>query len=409
MKEEKKKNRNIGMKILSVVIAFLIWLLVTNTNDPVITKHFTDVAVQVENESALTDNGYAYKILEGDMVSFSVKGKKSILNNLSIDDFNVVADFSKLSLTDAIPIDVTCNRYQDQLEINLGSVNTMKIEKDEVMSINLPVNATVSGTVADGYYVGESTTTPNLIRVTGPENLLEKAKEIRALVELDHIKDNITISAAPVLYDENGETIESSQIDMSASAVNVSIALWKTKDVKVKLDYYGEPESGYVVTEFDYEPKTIKVAAADDVYDDLESVDLGEVSLEGLNSNYEKNIDIDSTTFPDGVILAENITSVKISAKIEEVTTRRIYFEKADLRVKNRSGYDVTYDPGNKYYMDIEGAKSLVNAAKVGDFDPWIDLSGMEEGEHEVKIHIKDLDDYSELGTTSIKITLTRN
>lgn len=409
MKEEKKKNRNIGMKILSVVIAFLIWLLVTNTNDPVITKHFTDVAVQVENESALTDNGYAYKILEGDKVSFSVKGKKSILNNLSIDDFNVVADFSKLSLTDAIPIDVTCNRYQDQLEINLGSVNTMKIEKDEVMSINLPVNATVSGTVADGYYVGESTTTPNLIRVTGPENLLEKAKEIRALVELDHIKDNITISAAPVLYDENGETIESSQIDMSASAVNVSIALWKTKDVKVKLDYYGEPESGYVVTEFDYEPKTIKVAAADDVYDDLESVDLGEVSLEGLNSNYEKNIDIDSTTFPDGVILAENITSVKISAKIEEVTTRRIYFEKADLRVKNRSGYDVTYDPGNKYYMDIEGAKSLVNAAKVGDFDPWIDLSGMEEGEHEVKIHIKDLDDYSELGTTSIKITLTRN
>ena len=115
MKEEKKKNRNIGMKILSVGIAFLIWLLVTNTNDPVITKHFSDVKVQVENENALTDSGYAYKILEGDIVSFSVKGKKSILNNLSIDDFNVVADFSKLSLTDAIPIDVTCNKFQDQL------------------------------------------------------------------------------------------------------------------------------------------------------------------------------------------------------------------------------------------------------------------------------------------------------
>ena len=408
MKEEKKKNRNIGMKILSVGIAFLIWLLVTNTNDPVITKHFTDVAVQVENENALTDNGYAYKILEGDKVSFTVKGKKSILNNLTIDDFRVVADFSKLSLTDAIPIDVTSIKFQDQLEINLGSVNTMKIEKDEVISVNLPVNATVSGTVADGYYVGESTTTPNLIRVTGPENLLENAKEIRAIVEMDNIKDNITVSATPVLYDENGEVIESSQIEMASSAVNVSIVLWKTKDVKVKLDYYGSPEPGYVVTEFDYEPKTIKVAASDDVYDDLESVDLGEVSLEGLNSNYEKNIDIDSTTFPDGVILAENISSIKISAKIEEIITRRIYFEKSELKVKNNSGYDVKYDPSNKYYMDIEGAESQVNSAKVGDFDPWINLSGLEEGEHEVKIHIKDLDDYSELGTTSIKITLTR-
>ena len=137
-------------------------------------------------------------------------------------------------------------------------------------------------------------------------------------------------------------------------------------------------------------------------------MDLGEVSLDGLNSNYEKNIDIDSTTFPDGVILAENISSIKISAKIEEIITRRIYFEKSELKVKNNSGYDVKYDPSNKYYMDIEGAESQVNSAKVGDFDPWINLSGLEEGEHEVKIHIKDLDDYSELGTTSIKITLTR-
>lgn len=408
MKEEKKKNRNIGMKILSVGIAFLIWLLVTNTNDPVITKHFSDVAVQIENENALTDNGYAYKILEGDTASFTVKGKKSILSTLSVDDFRVVADFSKLSLTDAIPIDVTCSKYQDQLEINLGSVNTMKIEKDEVTSINLPVNATVNGSVADGYYVGECTTTPNLIRVTGPENLLENAKEVRAIVEMDNIKENITVSASPVLYDDSGEPIESSQIEMSTSTVNVSIILWKTKNVKVILDYYGNPEPGYVITEFDYEPKTLKVAASDEVYDDLKSIDLGEVSLEGLNSNYEKNIPIDSTLFPDGVILAESTSSIKISAKIEELITRRMYFDSKDLKVKNNSGYTVSYDTGNKYYMDIEGAESLVNNAKVGDFDPWISLSGMEEGKHEVKIHMKDLDDYTELGTSSIRITLTK-
>ncbi|MBR5047002.1 MAG: hypothetical protein IKX76_02080, partial [Eubacterium sp.] len=386
MKEEKKKNSNIGMKILSVGIAFLIWLLVTNTNDPVITKHFSDVTVQVKNENALTDNGYAYKIIEGDVVSFSVKGKRSILSNLSVDDFSVVADFSKLSLTDAIPIDVTCSKYQDQLEINLGSVNTMKIEKDEVISVNLPVNATVNGNVAEGFYVGEANTTPNLIRVTGPENLLEKAKEIRAVVDMDQITENFTVSAKPELYDANGETIQSSQITMDVSTVNVSVVLWKTKNVKVKVGYYGKPESGYTITEFDYEPKTIRVAVSDDFYDDLDSVDLGEVSLSGRNSNYEKNIEIDSTTFPDGVILAENTSSIKISAKIEEIITRRVYFDKADLKVKNKSGFKVTYNSGNKYYMDIEGTKSKVNNVKASEFQPWIDLNGLEEGEREVKI-----------------------
>ncbi len=406
MKEEKKKNRNLGMKVLSVAIAILIWLLVANTNDPVITKRFADVPVQIENEKALTDNGYAYKILEGDKVSFTVKGKKSIVNNLTSNDFRVVADFSKLSLTDAIPIDVTSDKYQDQLEINLGSTNTMKIEKDEIASVNLPVNAIVNGSVADGYYVGESTTTPNLIGVTGPKNLLQHAKEIRATVEMDEIKEDITVSAKPVLYSDTGEVIESSQIEMDATSVNVSIVLWKTKDVKVNLTYTGNPASGYAVSSFDYVPKTVRVAVSQDYYDELESLDLGEVSLEGLDEHYEKNIDIDSSSFPDGVILADNITSIKVNAKIEKEITRKLTFGRGDLKVKNNSGYDLSYDGNNKYFVSIEGAESVVNNAKIADFTPWIDLSGLEEGTHDLNIHVKDVEEISELSTSTIRVTL---
>ncbi len=407
MKEEKKKNRNLGMKFLSVGIAVLIWLLVANTNDPVVSKRFSEIPVQVENENALTDNGYAYKIIEGDIVSFTVKGKKSIVNNLTPSDFRVVADFSKLSLTDAVPIDVYSDKYQDQLEINLGSNNTMKIEKDEITSVNLPVNATVTGNVADGYYIGETTTTPNLIRVTGPENLLQKAKEIRADVQMDQIKEDITVSAKPVLYDENGKIIESSQIEMDVTSVNVSVVLWKTKKVKVNLDYYGEPASGYVINSFDYEPKSIKVAVSDDVYDEIESLDLNDVSLEGASENYEKNVEIDSSTFPEGVILAENITSIKISAKIEEVVTKKITFNKNDLKVKDNPGYDISYDGSNNYTVTVEGAKSTVNQVKISDLEPWIDLSDMESGPHEVKIHVKGVEGLTVQSTSRIKITLS--
>ncbi len=407
MKEEKKKNRNLGMKFLSVGIAVLIWLLVANTNDPVVSKRFSEIPVQVENENALTDNGYAYKIIEGDMVSFTVKGKKSIVNNLTPSDFRVVADFSKLSLTDAVPIDVYSDKYQEQLEINLGSNNTMKIEKDEITSVNLPVNATVTGNVADGYYIGETTTTPNLIRVTGPKNLLQKAKEIRADVQMDQIKEDITVSAKPVLYDENGKIIESSQIEMDVTSVNVSVVLWKTKKVKVNLDYYGEPASGYVITSFDYEPKSIKVAVSDDAYDEIESLDLNDVSLEGASENYEKNVEIDSSTFPEGVILAENITSIKISAKIEEVVTKKITFSRNDLKVKNNPGYDISYDGSNNYTVTVEGARSAVNQVKISELEPWIDLSDMDSGNHEVKIHVKGVEGLTVQSTSRIKVNLS--
>ena len=86
-------NNNIGMKVLSVFIAVLIWLLVANINDPVRTERFSDIPVTIINESALTDLGYAYEVVEGSEVSITVEGKRSILSDMSASDFQAVADF----------------------------------------------------------------------------------------------------------------------------------------------------------------------------------------------------------------------------------------------------------------------------------------------------------------------------
>lgn len=118
---------------------------VANTNDPVITKRFYSIPVKITNEDALTKRGYAYEILDGEEVNITVKGKSSIVRSMGITDFQAVADFSKLSKVDAVPIDVTAKKYSDQLDITLGTTNTMKIKKDEVVTISVPVNITVKG------------------------------------------------------------------------------------------------------------------------------------------------------------------------------------------------------------------------------------------------------------------------
>lgn len=57
------------------------------------------------------------------------KGKSSIVRSMGISDFQAIADFSKLSKVDAVPIDVTAKKYSDQLDITLGTTNTMKIKR----------------------------------------------------------------------------------------------------------------------------------------------------------------------------------------------------------------------------------------------------------------------------------------
>ena len=407
----KSQKNNMWMKILSVVIAILIWLFVANTNDPVITKRFYSIPVKVTNEDALTKRGYAYEILDGEEVNITVKGKSSIVRSMNISDFQAVADFSKLSKVDAVPIDVTSKKYSDQLDITLGTTNTMKIKKDEVVTISVPVNVTVKGDPEEGYAVGRTTSTPNLIKVSGPENLLSSAKEIRTSVSVDGISHDVTTTDKPVLYDEEGKKIISNQIEFDTSSISIYVELWKTKTVDVKLSYTGEPAENYHLVSFDYEPKQITVAAPDDTLKELDSITLDSISIDGLQEDYEKDIDLTQTLLPENVILANDDSSdVKAKATIEKITSHKLTFTKSDINVTNNSnGYKVSFDKDNEYSILVDGAASVIKGLKIKDFTPWIDVNGLEPGEHEVSLHVRDVEGVSVGATTKLKITLKEN
>jgi YbbR domain-containing protein len=60
MKE--KLTKNIGLKILSIILAAILWLVITNVDDPEEAKTFTDIKVQVINEKAITSQDKVYDI-----------------------------------------------------------------------------------------------------------------------------------------------------------------------------------------------------------------------------------------------------------------------------------------------------------------------------------------------------------
>ena len=55
--EKKQKNKiysNLGLKLLSVILGFLVWLLVLNIDDSAVTKTISNVQVNLINTDAIT-------------------------------------------------------------------------------------------------------------------------------------------------------------------------------------------------------------------------------------------------------------------------------------------------------------------------------------------------------------------
>ena len=71
-------TKDVGLKILAFIFAFLLWLVVVNIDDPTQTRTFTSV-VTVTNGDVLKSAGKLYEIKDGiNTVSFRVTASKII-------------------------------------------------------------------------------------------------------------------------------------------------------------------------------------------------------------------------------------------------------------------------------------------------------------------------------------------
>ena len=406
---ERLKINNLGMKILSVAIAVLIWFLVASIEDPVMTRRISGIPVTVKNEEQLKAKGYSYEIIQGEEVNIQVRGSKSVVRNLTAADFNAVADLNELSIMNAMPIHVTAKNNNDKMDISLGSVSTMIVKTDKLAEMSVVVNIKVDGTPAEGYAVGDMQAKPNLITVEGPKNLLNSLKEFLVVVDVEGASDTVEVSAVPELYDSEGERVTSRQLTYDVSTVDASVEIWKTKNVDLELSYEGEPANGYELVSFDYEPKRLTVTASEDILEDLEKITLPSISIEGRIESYEKDIEITKELLPEGVENADPDTKdVKAQATIEEIKSQTIPFTSSSITVRgNNQNYNIAYDAGNDYELVVYCTDSRKKKLGILDFAPWIDITDLGAGTHTLRVRVKDVEGVTVEKTPKISIMLT--
>ena len=69
-------TNNFALKLISVIFACVLWLVVVNVDNPLVTRSFKAMA-KIENEDIITNNGKVFEILdESQMITFTVTGPR---------------------------------------------------------------------------------------------------------------------------------------------------------------------------------------------------------------------------------------------------------------------------------------------------------------------------------------------
>ena len=122
------RNTNIFYAVISVFLAMLLWVFAVYSDSSSTT--FVDVPVVIKNAESLTDSGYKI-VLNIDDISFSVKGRKSIVEKIGYDSVVPYVDLSEISANDS------------------GAVVKIKYEEKYKLQINNPSNEVVQVYIID--------------------------------------------------------------------------------------------------------------------------------------------------------------------------------------------------------------------------------------------------------------------
>lgn len=413
----KTLSKNLGFKILAVVFAFTLWLVVYNSEDPTKSKQLT-INVTIENREAIDNMGKYYEVVDGTgRVSFSVIAPRSVLDKLDESDFVATADMDNLSVSSdgtegTAPIDIVCTANVSKSSIQVkSSSKELKVAMEDLMTKQFVVSPQSKGEVAEGYALGTVTVTaPNVLTVAGPKSIVQKVASAVASINLDGISDSwATFRVTPILYDAEGNEVDTTRLTLSSETVNVSAEILNTKEVTITVSPTGTPAEGYTLTNITTNPAAILLKGERSLLNAINSIEIPKrlLSVDDAESDVTVSIDV-AEYIPEGVELVNSEAStIEITANIGKIKNKVFSVETENIVVTGLATQWELEFAHSSVAVTISGLEEDISNLSKTTLHGSIDVTNLPVGMHMVDL-VLDLDDsVYEYETIKVMITIT--
>lgn len=395
IKEQSKKIRkrlanNLGLKLASLVLAFILWFLVVQINDPTDNKTFRNIKVQLVNTELLEQENKVYEVLDNtDVVRVTVTAPGSILSQMSESDIVAQADVSKITDINTITIDFDTPNVE-VTDIS-GSPDILRLNVEDRSSRWVDLTSNITGEVADGYMLGSISLTPSRFNVSGPKSVIEQISSASVDLDVSGASNKLSANVPIQLYDAEGNLLEQTSLSKSVTNVSVSVEVLAVKEVPVSIGYRGEPAEGYLVTGVvESSPATVRIAGTSSAVSAVSQIIIPEERLDitGKSTDVTEIVNL-REYLPDNVRLADSSFNGRatVTIYIEQQRDKTLNIPIRNISIQNLpEGYQATLaEDANFYELRVSGlseqVEPLSSATLRGTIDvtAWMAEQEMEE------------------------------
>lgn len=324
--EKSGVSRNKVLQVIaSILVAVAIWVYVDVEKAPERTKTIRDIPVEFSGESTtLADKNLMLLSGYDTTVNLTIKGTKRELVKINKDNVRLVASTSSIDSVGVHTLrwDVV---YPDgvqssALSVDWASKYKVTVTVGELYTKEVPVNCVVTGTVADGYFTGETVLDPTTLVLRGQRDDLLNVAYAKLTVDISDATRSVIQTESVQLYDNDDNPVDNSNIRTNASLIQAKVPVLTTKEVSLAVELSGVPGSAGQSIKTTITPSSVRLIGEADVLENIDEIVLATLYIEDLDI-WQQNSYV--VTAPDGTWLANSneVATVEITMEgIEEKT-----------------------------------------------------------------------------------------
>ena len=308
--------------IVSVLAAMCLWVYVMTVVNPDVDLVIGNIPVTFSGAEVLQeDHGL---VITGDyqeFVSVHFYGKNADLKTLDQhkDEIKAVVDVSKVRSTKeyTMTYDITLPSAVSASSITRADKTptsiTFTVERQIRKSVEVKGDFS-NVRIAEGFMLDSTSFDYDSITVEGPESIVGTIDCAQVTLDRSNVDKTITETVSYVLLDKDGNQVDTSELTLSADAVEVTMKIVKYKVVPLEVEFIDGGGATSSDVSYTIDPETITLSG-------------DATALEGVNTILLDNIDLSAIMKNEDTVLRQIIipnNATNVSGEQEAKITLRI-------------------------------------------------------------------------------------
>ena len=392
-------KHNFTYKIAALIMAFLLWFYVYQSQNPLTEQVFTVPLepMNISEDLVLRE--------QNTNIQLRVQGGKKEIDNLTASDIRAYVELSTLeagehtlSVRAALP---------DGIQLVSVTPQEMKVNLDRIENKQVPVTFEISGEFeSEGNLLLDPVITPEEVIVYGASTYLDDIETAFVSVDLSTLTTAQTLNLPVQLRDAEGNIL-TRNVQIEPASVDIFLPVVSEQPdrvLPVSVSIIGSPAPGYQLSRVVVEPATLRVFGSTQELLNLNSLETVTIDITDFKASSVQQVDV---VLPNGITVADSRT-VNVVLEIEKIEHKT--FSNLMLYQYNLEEGLAAETTDKTISVTVMGPESFVADLTAADVIAYVDLAGMAEGIYSVPLQVSLPANISlvEIVPTDELVTITR-